>query len=292
MLRIVVPGEAEPRRGVLGMYAGGQLFDALGLPLLRGRTFSPEELQGPPRVAVVNQPFAEALGGGDALGRTIRIATSTSATAVDVMIVGVVAPTAARTVVSLPMIFYPAPLAPETALTLLVRFEGSPAAVTGAIRTAVASLDSRVPLERIFTGEELRRRRHTWEFTLVKAVSILGVLSLVLAAAGLYGVVSFMVTMRQKEIGIRMALGAEGGSVLKLIVRQSIVPVLVGCALGGVGAVIVGMLLRSRLYGVSPMDPLAFGGAALVLLITMVGASLAPARRASRVDPIQVLRTE
>jgi ABC-type antimicrobial peptide transport system permease subunit len=156
----------------------------------------------------------------------------------------------------------------------------------------VASLDSRVPLERIFTGEELRRRRHTWEFTLVKAVSILGVLSLVLAAAGLYGVVSFMVTMRQKEIGIRMALGAEGGSVLKLIVRQSIVPVLVGCALGGVGAVIVGMLLRSRLYGVSPMDPLAFGGAALVLLITMVAASLAPARRASRVDPIQVLRTE
>jgi ABC-type antimicrobial peptide transport system permease subunit len=68
--------------------------------------------------------------------------------------------------------------------------------------------------------------------------------------------------------------------------------VLVGCALGGVGAVIVGMLLRSRLYGVSPMDPLAFGGAALVLLITMVAASLAPARRASRVDPIQVLRTE
>ena len=297
MLRVQVPGEAEPRRGVLGMYAGGELFETLGLPLLRGRTFSSQELRGPPRAVVINQPFAEALG-GDALGRTLQIAIRTGpqgmpATPVDVMIVGIVAPTSLeRTVLSLPMVFYPAPLVQETALTLLVRFDGGAAAAAGAIRTTVAALDNRVPIERIFTGEELRRRRHTWEFTLVKAISVLGVLSLLLASFGLYGVVSYMVTMRQREIGIRMALGAEGGSVLRLVVRQSIVPVLAGCVLGGAGAVIMAMLLRSRLYGVSPMDPLAFGGAALLLLITMIAASLAPARRASRVDPIQVLRTE
>jgi ABC-type antimicrobial peptide transport system permease subunit len=298
MLRVQVPGEAEPRRRVLGMYAGGELFETLGLPLLRGRTFSPQELRGTPRAIVINQAFAEALGGDDALGRTLQIAgrkgpQGTPATPVDVRVVGVVAPTASqRTVLSLPIVFYPAPLVQETALTLLVRFEGGAAAAAGAIRTTVAALDSRVPIERIFTGEELRRRRHTWEFTLVKAISVLGVLSLILAAFGLYGVVSYMVTMRQREIGIRMALGAEGASVLRLVVRQSIVPVLAGCVLGGAGAVIVAMLLRSRLYGVSPMDPLAFGGAALLLLVTMIAASVAPARRAARVDPIQVLRTE
>jgi len=208
------------------------------------------------------------------------------------MIVGIVAsPTATRTD-SLPMVFYPAPILPQPMLNLLVRFDGSGAEVAAAIRGAVVSLDSRVPIERIFTGEELRRRRNTWEYTLIKAMSILGMLSLVLAAAGLYGVASYMVTLRQREIGIRMAMGAERASVLRLIVRQSIVPVIAGCVLGAAGAAVVAMLLRSRLYGVSPVDPLAFGGAALLLLITMIVASLAPAHRASHVDPIQVLRTE
>jgi ABC-type antimicrobial peptide transport system permease subunit len=117
-------------------------------------------------------------------------------------------------------------------------------------------------------------------------------LSLVLAAAGLYGVASYMVTLRQREIGIRMAMGAERASVLRLIVRQSILPVIAGCVLGAAGAAVVGMLLRSRLYGVSPVDPLAFAGAALLLLSTMIVACLVPARHAARVDPIQVLRTE
>jgi predicted permease len=294
MLRVWVPGEAEPRRGVLGMYAGGQLFETLGLPLLRGRTFSPEESRGLPRAVVVNQPFADTLSGEDALGRMLRIAAGEGsfATAVDAVIIGIVAPPTARRTDSLPMVFHPAPLAPEAALKLLVRFEGNAAAVTGAIRDAVGSLDSRVPVERIFTGEDLRRRRHTWDYTLVGMVSILGVLALVLASAGLYGVVSYMVTLRQREIGIRMALGAEGGSVLRLVVRQTIVPVLAGCVLGGAGAAAVGLLLRSRLHGVSPMDPLAFGGATGLLLITMIAASLAPARRAARVDPITVLRQE
>jgi ABC-type antimicrobial peptide transport system permease subunit len=101
-----------------------------------------------------------------------------------------------------------------------------------------------------------------------------------------------MVTMRRKEIGIRMALGAAGGSVLRLVIRQSIVPVLAGCVLGATAAAIIAKVTRSQLYGVSPMDPIAFGGAMLLLLAVMIVASLAPARRASRVDPVEVLRTE
>jgi ABC-type antimicrobial peptide transport system permease subunit len=180
----------------------------------------------------------------------------------------------------------------EPALDLLVRFEREADKIAAAVRTIIAAIDRRVPVGRIATGEEHRRLRNVRDYTLAQSVSILGVLGLILGAAGLYGVVSYMVTLRRKEIGIRMALGAKGTSVLRLVLWQSIVPVAVGCVLGGFGAAIVGMVVRSRLYGVSPMDPLAFGGAAVLLLATMILASLAPARRASRVDPVEVLRHE
>ena len=153
-------------------------------------------------------------------------------------------------------------------------------------------MDPRLPIGQMATAEDLRRLRNARDYTLTQVVSILGLLALVLAAAGLYGVVSYMVTLRQKEIGIRMALGAEGPSVLRLVLRQSILPVLLGCVLGAAGAIVIGTLVRSRLYGVSSMDPVAFGGAILLLLLTMTIASLAPARRAARVDPIEVLRRE
>jgi predicted permease len=293
-VRVRVPGAgSDPLRGVVTMYAAGKFFDTIGLPILQGRQFSPVERRGPPQTVIVNQPFADDVFGGNALGRVVRLtAGSDTAAAVDAMIVGVVAAPPVRRTDILPMVFYPAPLTPQPALDLLVRFDGNSAGVTAAVRTIVSAMDDRIPLQRVATGAEMRRARNEQRYTLAQTVSILGVLALVLAAAGLYGVVSYMVTLRQKEIGIRMALGAAGGSVLRLIVRQSIVPVLAGCALGAVGAVIVGALIRSRLYGVSPMDPVAFGGAALLLLLTMLVASLIPARHASRVDPITVLRQE
>jgi putative ABC transport system permease protein len=266
----------------------------LGLRDARGRGFTADEQRGAPRAVIVNQPFADDVFGGEALGRTLRIGVRNGAvpTSYDVMIVGVVPAPSIRRSDSLPMVYYPTPLQPEPALDLLVRFDGDAAGVAAAIRSIVTGIDYRVPVERVATGEELRRARNATSYTLAQTVSLLGLLALILAAAGLYGVVSYVVTLRQKEIGIRMALGAEGGSVLRLVLRQSIVPVMGGCVLGATGAAIVGMLLRSRLYGVSPVDPLAFGGAALLLLLTMIIASLAPARRAARVDPIQVLRTE
>ena len=193
---------------------------------------------------------------------------------------------------SLPMVYYPAPLTREPALDLFVRFEGGADAIAAAVRTIVSAQDARLPVGQITTGEDLRRRRNLRDYTEAQTLSILGVVALILAAGGLYGVASYMVTLRQKEIGIRMALGAEGGSVLRLVIRQSMMPVLAGCVLGAVGTVIVGSLVRSRLYGVSPLDPAAFGGAAFLLIVTMIVASLAPARRASRVDPIEVLRAE
>jgi predicted permease len=276
-------------------YATGGFFDAMGLQISKGRTFTAAERRGPPRTVIVNEPFAKRFG-EDALGRVVHLSTEAAEgadTGVDAMIVGVVAAAPGRPLFDrLPNVFYPAPLVPEPARDVVVRFDGDAQGIAAAVRTIVSGMDARLPLSRVATGEELRRLRNTYEHTLVQAVSILGILSLVLAAAGLYGVVSYMVTMRQKEIGIRMALGAQGTSVLRMVVRQTLMPVLVGCVLGAAGAVIAGSLVRSRLYGVSPMDPIAFSGAALLLILTMILATLAPARRAARVDPIQVLRTE
>jgi ABC-type antimicrobial peptide transport system permease subunit len=152
--------------------------------------------------------------------------------------------------------------------------------------------NSRLPLARVTTGEDLRRSRNRADYTITQIVSVLGTLALILAAAGVYGVASFMVTMRQKEIGIRMALGAGASGVLRLVLRQTLVPIVLGCVLGAAGAAAVGSVVRSRLYGVSAVDPVAFAIAAGLLLIIMLAASLAPARRASKVDPVTVLRME
>lgn len=290
-----IPGVAEAPSGLVTSYATGDVFEAMNLALQQGRTFTAEDQRAPARTVVVNEEFARRAFGGDAIGRVLTITDEREGAdpaIAEAMIVGVVAAPESRPLFRLPMVFYPAPLTHEPALDLLVRFEGGAEGMAAAVRTIVSSLDSRLPIGRIATGEEHRRLRKAGDYMVAQTVSILGLLALALAAAGLYGVVSYMVTVRQKEIGIRMALGAAGGSVLRLIARQAIVPVLAGCVLGAAGAVIVGSLVRSRLYGVSPMDPVAFGGAALLLMLTMLVASLGPARRASRVDPITVLRRE
>ena len=293
--QVAVPGGADIPWKTVTTYATAGLFETVGLPVLQGRTFSAEEHRRPPRTVVVNETFAKSVLGGDALGRVVTITESREgdmAAVVEAMVVGVVAAPRGRPMFSLPMVYYPAPLTREPALDVFVRFEGGADAIAAAVRTIVSAQDARVPVGQITTGEELRRRRNLGDYTQAQTLSVLGVVAIILAASGLYGVASYMVTLRRKEIGIRIALGAERGSVLRLVIRQSMVPVLAGCGLGAAGAVIVGSLVRSRLYGVSPMDPAAFGGAALLLIVTMIVASLAPARRASRVDPIEVLRAE
>ena len=295
-VEVWIGGQPEhPRDRSLLTYTTGGFFDTMGLQIVKGRTFTRDEHQRPARVVVVNEAFAKKLG-GDALGRIVQLRSKGSGdvvTTADAMIVGIVDAPSSRPLFSrLPNVFYPAPLKPEPAIDLLLRVDGDADSFAAAVRTIVGGMDPRLPVGQIATGDDLRRRRNAFDYAMVQTVSLLGVLALILAAAGLYGVVSYMVTLRQKEIGIRMALGAERATVLRLVLRQSVVPVVLGCVLGAAGAAAVGSLVRSRLYGVSGMDPVAFGLAAALLLLTMVGASLAPARRAAHVDPVTVLRTE
>jgi hypothetical protein len=295
-VRVSVNGQPEaPRDRSLLTYATADFFETMGLHILQGRTFTTAEQRPPVRAVIVNEAFTKRLG-GDALGRVVQLSADGSdgiRTMFDAMIVGIVAASPNRPLLSrLPNVFYPAPLIHEPALDLLVRFDGDADGMVSAVRTIVSGMDARLPLGQIATGEDLRRVRNASSYAVAQTISALGVLALILAAAGLYGVVSYMVMLRKKEIGIRIALGAERATVLSLVLRQAMVPVILGCALGAAGTVATGALVRSRLYGVSPMDPVAFGGAALVLVGTMVLASLAPARRAARVDPVEALRTE
>jgi putative ABC transport system permease protein len=292
-VRVSINGQPENRS--LLTYVTKDFFETMGLQIVQGRTFTPAEQRPPVRATIVNEAFARKLG-GEALGRVIQLSADGpdgDVVITDAVIVGVVSASPQQPLFArLPNVFYAAPMIHEPALDLLVRFDGNADGIAAAVRTIVSGMDARLPIGQIATGEDLRRRRHATDYTIAQTVSALGGLALILAAAGLYGVVSYMVMLRRKEIGIRMALGAERSTVLGLILRQAIVPVALGCALGAAGAVATGSLIRSRLYGAAAMDPVAFGGAALLLLVTMVLASLVPARRAARVDPVEVLRTE
>lgn len=124
------------------------------------------------------------------------------------------------------------------------------------------------------------------------AVTAMGALALLLSAIGLFGVVSYMVTMRMREIGIRMALGAARRGVMSLVLKQALKPALIGCVLGAAGAVAVAAIVRSRMYGASPFDPVALSFAAVLVLGTLTVASLWPAARASAMDPSIVLRQD
>jgi ABC-type antimicrobial peptide transport system permease subunit len=175
---------------------------------------------------------------------------------------------------------------------VMIRVRGDVASVGSAVRGVVRELDPRLPLERMRTMDEvadqvLAQRRLSMTLMIVFAS-----LALALAAIGLYGVMSFLVTTRTREFGVRMALGAPRRAVMGLVVRQGLLTVVTGLALGVVGAAATTRLLAGFLFGVRPLDPLTFAAAPALLLGVALAACWLPARRATRVDPISALRTD
>ena len=288
----------DPKKGnvYLGGYAGGALFDAVGLHILQGRGFQPEDAGVRPRVAIVNQPLAERMfEGTGVLGRSIRVsATRRHEDAVEVQIVGVIEPTIERSYSPkpVPAIYLPAPLQYEPSLTLYVRLRTSPADFVPDFRQAVAAIDPRVPFLDLASLRTRTEERNLEERILAIGATILGGVALVLATAGLYGLFSFTVSLRQREIGVRMALGAEPAAVLRMVLRQAMRLALWGSAAGGVIAIVAGAIVTANLYGTPSIDPLMFLASAGILLLAMLAAGWIPARRAACVDPIVVLRQE
>jgi predicted permease len=295
---VTVPGYTPTRNeavNVNGIDPG--YFATLGAPLLRGRNLTLRDDAKAPKVAVVNQTFARKyFSTEDVVGR--RFSTGgRSNPEPDTEIVGVVRDFAYSTVKNTPpaTVFLPyAQLQGVTvgSTTFLLRIAAEPGAVTPSIRAAVREVDANLPLENLRTVEDQVGRLLTQERLFARLCSFFGVLALLLAAVGLYGLMSYSVVRRTGEIGLRMALGAVPNRVLLMIVRESLALVTLGVLVGVAGAFGATKWISSMLFGLPPNDPPTYALVVALMLIVATVACLLPARRAAKVDPMTALRTE
>jgi predicted permease len=273
---------------------GPNFFRTLGMTILRGRDFSPQDNETAPRVAIVNEAFARYyFGSRDPIGRRFDRGEEDGG---EVEIVGVVKDAKAESVKEqTPRTFYVPFLQDPSAwreTTFQVRTTGDPLAVVAAVRREVQSLEPNLPVFRVKTLEEQVDETLGQERLVATLASLFGVLALLLACAGLYGVFSYSVSRRTRELGVRIALGAKRSDVLSLVLRQGMTLALVGIALGVSGAFVVTRYLESLLFGVRATDPLTFAVTSIVLAIVALAACYIPARRATKVDPVIALRSE
>jgi len=269
-------------------------FPALGVPLKQGRLFTAQDNADAPKVALIDETLAKAFfPKGDAIGQFL-IDDAIGQKSGGAQIVGIVGPVKDRSLTQdpQPVIYHPASQAPRPFLKLAVRTAGDPMALVSGIERRVHDLDRNLPVYKIATMEQnlsdsLMRRR----FSMLLLAALAG-FALCLAAVGVYSVIAYSVGQRTREIGIRMALGAQAGSVRKLILRQGLRAVFAGLAAGLAASLVAMRALASLLYGVAATDPPTFLAVAVVLLAVSALACAIPARRAALVDPMAALRHE
>jgi putative ABC transport system permease protein len=286
----------EPERAPSAAYysVSAGYLEATGMRLRQGRLFSPEEEAEGRDAVVVSDDLALQLGSGaDAIGRKLRIAGGPWLT-----VVGVVQETREGgdmlLVGSKPrgQIYVPYRRDPWSRVSLVVRARSDPSRLAAALRETVRGLDPGLPVSSVFTLEDVRVRA-SWVAQLWgRMLTQVAALALLLAALGVYGVVSHMVSQRTHEIGIRMAMGATRGDVQRLVVQEGLRLALQAAAVGLLGALALTRALASLLYGIAPHDPTTLLAGAGLLTLVAAAASWAPARRASRVDPLVALRAE
>jgi len=176
--------------------------------------------------------------------------------------------------------------------TLHIRTQGDPTPLTAQVRQMINQIDDKLPIFGVTTLNDQLRDNLSQERLIAQLVNFFGALALVLACIGLYGVMAHGVARRTNEIGIRMALGARGGNIAWMVLRETLYLVLAGLLLGVPAALIGGRLISTQLFGLSPTDPVTLVGAAIVLTVVALLAGYLPARRASRVNPLSALRYE
>lgn len=270
-------------------------FETLGLPLIEGRLFRPGDDPAAPLVALVSEELVRrAFPGEDPTGRRIKIGDTRSPESPWWTVVGVVGGVRDNTLNRSPdpEIYVPAAQRPSRAMRLVARAELPGADLAEVLRNTVAELDPAQPFSEVVGLETLVRRSLAPQRFVTGLLTGFAVLAVVLAAVGIYGVMSYAVGRRTHEIGVRMALGARPAEVLGLVLRQGAGLVVAGLALGAVAAWGVSHGLEGLLYGVEPGDPLTFAAVAALLAASALAATLLPARRAARVDPVEALRSE
>jgi predicted permease len=269
-------------------------FQTLGVPLISGRDFTRSDLVGSQKVAIVNEAFARQFGlGRDAVGK--RMGLGASSNAPDIEIIGLVRNAKYSQVKGeVPAVFF-RPYRQDDrvgALYYYVRTSLEPAQLLASAPRIVARIDPNLPVEDLRTMPQQVRENVFLDRFITVLSAAFAVLATLLAAVGLYGVLAYTVAQRTREIGLRMALGAPPRRVLAMIFGQLAVMTMTGGAAGLVAALGLGRLSRSLLYGLQGTDPMVLAASILLLGLVAFAAGFAPARRASRIDPMQALRYE
>jgi predicted permease len=284
-----VPRSQVPDLMVRGAEPG--YFSAIRLPLLRGRVFNADERLAKANVVLISQAAARIMfPNEDPIGKHLRAGHGDP---VSYEIVGVVGDTRWRiTEPSMPTLYWPIYGNDYTVATIVVRAPRDVNALAMPVEKIVGQMDPDLPVSEVMTlREAVGKSTIDSQFDSIMVLAF-GCIALVLAAAGLYGVLAYLVTERTSEIGIRIALGARRDSVLRLMLIDGLRPALIGLALGLAASAAVVRLIRSMLYETSPLDPGVFAAVTATLLGVATLACMLPAWRASRLDPIQALRTE
>jgi predicted permease len=267
---------------------GAQFFQAMGIPVARGREFTAQDSEQGNKVVIINESFARLhWPGEDPLGRQLRIGESSNPLS---EIVGIVKDSVDfASMKEAPMLY--TPFQDTESMRLVIHTSIDPSGMIQTLRQEVSLLDENLPM-RIMTMNELISSSIWRERLGVTLISILGGLGLLLTAVGIYGVTAYIVAQRTREFGVRMALGARGRDVMKLVIRQGMWLVLIGVVIGMAASLAVSRLLKSFLFGLSAADPMTFGVIPLLLVAVVLLACYVPARRATKVDPMIVLRSE
>jgi putative ABC transport system permease protein len=275
-------------------------FHLLGMPLLRGRLFSDQDLEGTPQVAVINQAAARTYWPNqDPLGKRVRLRldsreTLSSAKPAWTMIVGVIADARTESLADLaiPQIYRSVYQRPTKDLIIFLRGQLDPIAISGQVREQVQSIDPELPVFHAVTLDDVLSTSLSVRRFSMEMVALFAATALLLAGLGIYGTISYVVNEQRREIAIRLALGAQRGNILKMVLRRGLGLAAAGAGLGVASALIVSHLMAGLLYGVSPTDVPIFAGVTLVLTTVALGASYIPALRAMRLDPITTLHSE
>jgi putative ABC transport system permease protein len=263
------------------------------IPLKRGRLFTEQEAKEERHVVVVNEAFArKILPGQDPLGKRVTIAMKDEDAPTE--IIGVVGDTKhlgldTETEV---MAYWPQPELVYGSMTLVIRTQGDPSSVAPAARNVIRNIDPEQPVGEVSTMEGLLAKSVSRSRFSAILLSIFSLVALVMAAVGIYGVMSYSVQQRTHEIGLRMALGAQQGDVLRLIVKQGVILGLIGVAAGLVASFGLTRLVVSLLFEVPATDTRTFVAVSVGLFVTTLIACYIPARRATKVDPLVALRYE
>ncbi|HXG64813.1 MAG TPA: ABC transporter permease, partial [Blastocatellia bacterium] len=288
-----LPSAEEDRLNIFFNVVSTDYFQTLGIPILQGRDFTERDDESAPKVAIVNETMARRLWPGqDPLGKRFRFGREGAL----VEVVGVARDGKYVFLGEVPRPFFYVPLAQNyrSDVTLFLHTAGDPAGLTAGARQVVRELDKDMPVYDVKTMTSHLRDGLALLFVRLGAAlaSAFGLLGLTLAVVGIYGVISYTVSQRTHEIGLRMALGAQSGDVLRMVIGRGIVLTLIGVGIGLAAALALTRVMTSLLYGVSATDPATFIGIPLLFAAVALAASFIPARRAMKVDPMVALRHE